>query len=167
MISKQPLSPRTASLHSRYADAECRHSVCVYCAVGCGLNIYVKNGSVVGIEGDESSPVNRGRLCPKGASTLQLVNNPHRVTSVLYRAPGEKQWQTVDTTWALERISTLLMESRERNFIEKNTKGLPVNHVKSVVSLGGSACENETNYLLKKLLCGGLGVLPIENQARL
>ena len=167
MSHKAPLSPRTAVLHSRYRGAEQRHGICPYCAIGCGLIIFLRNGEVVGIEGDPESPVNRGRLCPKGANVLQLLRNPHRVTRVRYRAPYAAQWEERSLDWALDRIAQHVKETRDAHFVEHNDAGLRVNHCRGMATLGGSACDNEENYCIKKLFTGGLGVLAVENQARL
>lgn len=167
MSTREPISPRTAVVHSRCRDAEKRHGVCPYCAVGCGLDIHVRQGEVVSIEGNAQSPVNRGRLCPKGANVLQLVANPHRVTTVRYRAPYATAWEDRPLDWAMDRIAHLVKETRDAGFREHNGDGLRVNACTSIASLGGSACDNEENYLIKKLLTGGLGILAVENQARL
>ncbi len=164
---KEPFSPRTAVCHSRYRDAEKHHSVCLYCAIGCSLSIYKYKGDVVGIEGDDESPVNRGRLCPKGSNTLQVVRSPHRVATVRYRAPYSSLWEDRPMDWAMDRIAQLMKVSREAGFQEKNAAGMTVNTCHSIASLGGSASDNEENYLMKKLFTGGLGMLDVENQARL
>ena len=167
MSHREPISPRTAAVHSRYRNAETRHGVCPYCAIGCGLEIHLRDGEVVGIEGDAQSPVNRGRLCPKGANTLQLARNPHRVTTVRYRAPYATAWEERPLGWAVDRIAQLVKQTRDAGFTEHNAAGMRVNTCTSIASLGGSACDNEENYLIKKLLTGGLGILAVENQARL
>ncbi len=167
MKLKQPLSPRTSALHSRLRGAQITHGVCPYCAIGCAQLIYTKNGQIINIEGDPRSPISHGGLCPKGANTLQLVSNPHRVTKVRYRAPYGDRWEDKPLDWALDRIAQLIKETRDADFVEQNAAGLTVNYVKSIASLGGSANDNEEVYLIKKLLTGGLGILPVENQARL
>lgn len=167
MSPKEPLSPRTASVHSRYRNAEKYHGICPYCAIGCGLEIHVHEGEVVGIEGDAQSPVNRGRLCPKGANTLQLLRNAHRLKTVRYRAPYATQWEERPLDWAMDRIAALVKSTRDQGFVERNGAGRTVNTCKTIASLGGSACDNEENYLIKKLFTGGLGILAVENQARL
>jgi len=129
--------------------------------------VFTKAAKIIAIEGNPASPVNEGRLCPKGANTLQLVANPHRVTTVKYRAPYSDRWEERPLAWAMDRIARLVKETRDRDFVERNAAGLPVNHLKTVASLGGATLDNEENYLIKKLLTGGLGILPIENQARL
>ena len=167
MKLKQPLSPRTAAVHSRLRGATVTHGVCPYCAIGCGQLVYTKDGQIVNIEGDPRSPVSHGGLCPKGANTLQLVANPHRLTTVRYRAPFSDRWEEKPLDWALDRIVHLVKETRDADFVERNAAGITVNHVKTMASLGGSANDNEEVYLIKKLLTGGLGVLALENQARL
>lgn len=167
MKLKQPLSPRTAVIHSRLRGATVTHGVCPYCAIGCGQLVYSRDGQIVNIEGDPRSPVSHGGLCPKGANTLQLVANPHRLKKVKYRAPYSDRWEEKPLEWALDRIAQLVKETRDADFIETNEAGVTVNHLKTIASLGGSANDNEEVYLMRKLLTGGLGVLPVENQARL
>lgn len=167
MTKQEPFSPRTAATQSRLRGAEVTPSVCPYCAIGCGLLVFTKARKVIDIEGNPESPVNEGRLCPKGANTLQLVANPHRLTTVKYRAPYSDRWEEKPLAWAMDRIARLVKDARDRDFVEHNGEGLTVNHLKSVASLGGATLDNEENYLIKKLFTGGLGILPIENQARL
>jgi formate dehydrogenase major subunit len=165
--SHQPFSPQSVLKHSRLRGAAKSHSVCPYCAVGCSQNVYTKNGQIIDIEGDPESPINEGTLCPKGANTYQLVHNPHRITHVMYRAPFSDHWERKPLDWAMERIAQLLKETRDRDFVERDDKGLTVNHLTTVAHLGGATLDNEENYLIKKLFSAGLGILPIENQARI
>jgi formate dehydrogenase major subunit len=111
--------------------------------------------------------VNEGRLCPKGANTFQLVGNPHRVTKVRYRAPNSDHWEEKPLDWAMDRIARLVKEYRDRDFIETNPAGEQVRHVKTIAALGGAALDNEANYLYKKLFTAGMGMVRVENQARL
>ena len=167
MKLRQPFSPRTSAVHSRLRGATVTRGVCPYCAIGCSQLVYTKQGQVINIEGDPRSPVSHGGLCPKGANTLQLVANPHRVTKVRYRAPYSNRWEDKPLDWVLDRIAQLIKETRDADFVEQAANGITVNHVKTIASLGGSANDNEEVYLMKKLLTGGLGILPVENQARL
>ncbi len=167
MKLQQPFSKRTSAVHSRLRGATVTHGVCPYCAVGCSQLVYTKQGQIINIEGDPRSPVSHGGLCPKGANTLQLVANPHRVTKVRYRAPYSERWEDRPLDWVLDRIVQLIKETRDADFVEQTANGITVNHVKTIASLGGSANDNEEVYLMKKLLTGGLGILPVENQARL
>jgi len=136
-------------------------SVCPYCAVGCGQHIYVKDGTVIDIEGNPESPINEGTLCPKGANTYQLASNPHRVTKAMYRAPFSDHWEERPLDWVLDRIAERVKETREADFVDSMA------HLTTIASLGGATMDNEENYLIKKLFNGGLGILPIENQARI
>jgi formate dehydrogenase major subunit len=142
------------------------HGICPYCAVGCSQLSFAKGGEIVAIEGDPRSPVNEGRLCPKGANTLELVSNPHRPTSVKYRAPHSDHWEEKPLAWAVDRIAQLMKQTRDASFVEE-AGGVTVNHVEKMALIGGSANDNEEVYLARKLLTGGLGVLPVENQARI
>jgi formate dehydrogenase major subunit len=163
----QPYSGQTLEKHARIRGATITHSVCPYCAVGCGTNIYTKAGEVIDIEGNPDSPINEGTLCPKGADTFQLHHNPHRVKNVLWRAPYSDHWEVKPLQWAMDRIARLVKDTRDSGYREKNNEGKYVNSVKNIGSLGGATLDNEENYLIKKLLCAGLGVVSIENQARI
>ncbi len=162
----QPFSANTIAKHSRIHDATKVHSVCPYCAVGCSQLIYVKGGKIIDIEGNPDSPINEGTLCPKGANTFQLSVNPHRVKQVMYRAPYSDRWEPRDLEWAMERIAQLTKEAREEGFVEERDGNI-INNMPNVVSLGGATMDNEENYLIKKLFNGGLGMVAIENQARI
>ncbi|SEP72631.1 formate dehydrogenase major subunit [Faunimonas pinastri] len=141
-------------------------SICPYCAVGCAQLIYARNGKVIHVEGDPRSPVNGGRLCPKGAATMGLLNNPERLTTVKYRRPHATDWEEVPLDWAMERIARLTKQTRDETFVEKLADGTVVNHTLGIGVLGGATLDNEENYLMKKVFGGGLGVVAIENQAR-
>jgi len=160
-------SPDTVAKHSRLRGATASVGVCPYCAVGCSQLIYTKRGQIIDIEGNPQSPINEGTLCPKGANTFQLVSNPHRVTRVKYRAPYSAHWEERPLQWAMDRIAHLVKDARDAGFIERDANGLAVNHLKSIAHLGGATLDNEENYLIKKLFCGGLGILSVENQARI
>jgi formate dehydrogenase major subunit len=162
----QPFSPNSVNKKARITGATAVPSVCPYCAVGCSQLVYIKGGKIIDIEGNPESPINAGTLCPKGANTFQLNVNPHRITHVLYRAPFSKYWERRSLDWAMDRIAHLTMEAREEGFVESRD-GKVLNHVTNMFSLGGATMDNEENYLIKKLFNGGLGIIPIENQARI
>ena len=163
----QPFSELTLNKAPRIAGATLVESVCPYCAVGCGLHIYTKGGKVIDIEGNPRSPINQGTLCPKGANSFQLSANEHRVTHVLYRAPYSSHWERKPLEWALDRIAEKVKQTRDEGFTEKDEKGRLLNSVRNMGTLGGATLDNEENYLIKKLFSGGLGVVSIENQARI
>jgi formate dehydrogenase major subunit len=165
--AKQPFSPNSIEKHSRLRGATVSRGVCPYCAVGCGQLVYTKAGKIIDIEGDPESPINEGTLCPKGANTFQLVCNPHRITKVKYRAPYSDHWEERPLDWAMDRIANLVKETRDRHFVERDQNGMLVNRTTAIAHLGGATLDNEENYLIKKLLNGGLGIIPIENQARI
>lgn len=158
----QPYSPQTSEKASRLRGATVTVGLCPYCAVGCGQLIYTKGGRLIDIEGDPRSPINEGTLCPKGANAFQLAVNPHRVTNVLYRAPHSDQWETKSLDWALEQIAQRVKAARD-----KELAGVTAHSVRTIGTLGGATIDNEENYLIKKLFGGGLGVVSIENQARI
>jgi formate dehydrogenase major subunit len=142
-------------------------SICPYCAVGCAQRVYARGNQVIHIEGDRSSPINEGTLCPKGAATLSWMQNPNRLTTVKYRAPYSDHWEERPLDWAMERIAQLVKQTRDETFVRQLPDGTTVNHTLAMAELGGATLDNEENYLIKKLLCGGLGMVWIENQARI
>ncbi len=142
-------------------------SVCPYCAVGCSVLIYAKNGRPIHIEGNPQSPVNQGTLCPKGATTFGLLTSEQRFNKVLYRAPHSERWQEKPLGWAMMRIAELAKRTRDETFVERLPDGKRVNHTLAIGSLGGATLDNEENYLIKKLFGAGLGMVWIENQARI
>jgi formate dehydrogenase major subunit len=141
-------------------------SICPYCAVGCAQLVYARNGRVIHVEGDPRSPVNQGTLCPKGAATFGLLTSPLRLSRVLYRAPHSDRWEERPLAWAMERIAQLAKRTRDETFVQALPDGTEVNHTLGMASLGGATLDNEENYLIKKLFGGGLGMVWIENQAR-
>jgi formate dehydrogenase major subunit len=163
----QPFSPETTRKTLRIRDAKLFHSVCPYCAVGCGLNVYVKDGKVIDIEGNPDSPINRGTLCPKGSATFQYTVNPSRLTQVLYRAPYSDHWEVKSLDWAMEQIAQRVKKTRDETFVERLPDGREINQTQGIASLGGATLDIEENYLIKKLFSGGLGIASIENQARI
>jgi formate dehydrogenase major subunit len=144
-------------------------SVCPYCAVGCGQDVYVESGPdgerVTQIEGDPDSPVSRGRLCPKGAASLQLTTGSAREYGVLYRRPHGTDWERLDLDTAMDMIADRVIETR-RAYWQDEVDGKRVNRTMGFASLGGATLDNEENYLIKKLFTA-LGAIQIENQARI
>lgn len=158
-------SPYTESLRPRTDRADrVVQSVCPYCAVGCGQQVYVKDEKVVQIEGDPDSPVSRGRLCPKGSATLQLTTGPAREHQVLYRRPYSGDWETLDLETAMDMVAERVIRTRRETW-EWEHEGMRTARTMGIASLGGATLDNEENYLIKKLLTG-LGVVQVENQAR-
>jgi formate dehydrogenase major subunit len=141
-------------------------SICPYCAVGCAQLVYAKSGKAIQIEGDPRSPINQGTLCPKGAATLGLLNSPERINTARYRAPYSRRWIEVSLEWAMDRIAQRVKQTRDETFVEKLPNGTTVNHTLGIGHLGGATLDNEENYLIKKLFAGGLGMVWVENQAR-
>jgi formate dehydrogenase major subunit len=160
-------SPTTRGTLSRTATADrVVQSVCPYCAVGCGQRVYVKDEKVIQIEGDPDSPISRGRLCPKGSASEQLVNSPGRQTQVLYRAPRATEWQRLDRETAIEMIADRFIESRRNGWQDRDDQGRLLRRTMGIASLGGATLDNEENYLIKKLFTAA-GAIQIENQARI
>src|SRR3954467_6890548 len=149
---KAAQSRHTAQLRPRTEAAEkMTRSVCPYCAVGCGQRVWSQDGKVVQIEGDPDSPVSRGRLCPKGSASEQLVNNPGRVRHVLYRRPGGTDWEQMPRATAVEMIAQRFVESRRSGWQDTDEHGRPLRRTMAIASLGGATLDNEENYLIKKL----------------
>lgn len=163
----QPFSQHSLEKQPRIRNATATESVCPYCAVGCGTLIYTKGGEVIDIEGNPNSPINEGTLCPKGANIFQLHHNPHRLKTVLWRAPYSDHWEIKPLDWAMDRIAHLTKTTRDEGYREKSDQGLYLNAVTNIGSLGGATLDNEENYLMKKLFAGGLQIVSIENQARI
>jgi formate dehydrogenase major subunit len=163
----QPYSPQTSEKASRLRGATVTEGLCPYCAVGCGQLIYTKGGQLIDIEGDPRSPINEGTLCPKGANAFQLAVNAHRVTTVLYRAPYSDKWETKSLDWAMEQIAQRVKAARDKELAAHSQAGKADRAVRTIGTLGGATIDNEENYLIKKLFNGGLGVVSIENQARI
>jgi formate dehydrogenase major subunit len=161
------LAPATARAQQlRIRDAKSTPSVCPYCAVGCATIVRTIGGEIVNIEGDPRSPHNEGCLCPKGAATYQLHKNPNRATKVLHRGPGATGWEEVELDWAMDRVAELVKKTRDETFVERLANGSLVNHTTAIFALGGATLDNEWNHMQQKLL-RGLGVVAIENQARI
>ena len=161
------LGPAVArAQEARIKDAKAYPSVCPYCAVGCGTLVHTVDGTIVNIEGNPKSPVNEGTLCPKGAAIYQLHINPNRATKVLHRAPGATEWEAWDLERAMDRVAELVKKTRDETFVERTADGRALNHTLAIFSLGGATMDNEWNHPQQKLL-RGLGVVAIENQARI
>jgi formate dehydrogenase major subunit len=155
----QTLVPRTVTAEKVVK------SVCPYCAVGCGQNVYVRDGRVTQVEGDPDSPVSRGRLCPKGSATKQLVTGAARETRVLYRRPYAAHWEQLDLDTAMDMIADRVLRSRREGW-QDEVDGKKVSRTLGFASLGGATLDNEENYLIKKLFTA-MGAVQIENQARI
>jgi formate dehydrogenase major subunit len=167
-LGKAAQSQRSASLRPRIAEAErVVQSICPYCAVGCGQLVYVKDGEVAQIEGDPASPISRGRLCPKGAASRNYVQSPRREYKVRYRRPFGTRWEELPLDEAMEMIADRIIKTRDETWQEKDEdKGFPLRRTMGIANLGGATLDNEENYLIKKL-CVGLGIVQVENQARI
>ncbi|QYL26264.1 Formate dehydrogenase subunit alpha precursor [Mycobacterium shottsii] len=160
-------SKRSAQLQPRTASAdEVAHSVCPFCAVGCAQKVYVKDGKVVQIEGNPDSPISRGRLCPKGSASKQLVTGAQRETTVRYRAPYATEWQDLDLETAMDMVADRVLDARSKGWQDFDADRHTLRRTLGIASLGGATLENEENYLIKKLFTA-LGALQIENQARI
>jgi formate dehydrogenase major subunit len=162
----ESMSEHTRNLRPKNEGAKIARSVCPYCAVGCGQLIFHRDGKLVSIEGDPASPVSRGRLCPKGSDSFELLTHSRRLTKVKYRRPFSKVWEELDLETAMDMIADRLWDSRERSFVE-NREGQTLMQTTAIGHLGGATLDNEENYLIKKMFSAGLGMVCISNQARI
>ena len=159
-------SKRTEQLRPRIAAADkVVKSVCPYCAVGCGQDVYVQDGRVTQIEGDPASPGSRGRLCPKGSASLQLTTGSAREYEVLYRRPHGTEWEHLKLDTAMDMIADRVIAARREGW-QWERDGQRTRRTMGFASLGGATLDNEENYLIKKLFTA-LGAIQIENQARI
>jgi formate dehydrogenase major subunit len=149
-------------------------STCPYCSVSCGVIIHTLGDksrnvapTVVHVEGDPDHPINQGTLCPKGITLKQNIVNDRRLTTVKYRAPGSRAWEDKPWDWAIDRIARLVKDARDKHLIERDAKGRAINALTAVGVIGGCTDTNEANYLLVKAFRAGLGVIPLEQQARI
>jgi formate dehydrogenase major subunit len=160
-LGKAAQSKRSKTLRPRLERADhVVQSVCPYCAVGCGQLVYVEGGEVSHIEGDPASPISRGRLCPKGQASKSYVQSPLREYKVKYRRPYGRHWEELSLDQAMERIAERIIETRAASWDAENNRTLALGN------LGGATLDNEENYLIKKLMTA-LGVVSVENQARI
>jgi formate dehydrogenase major subunit len=160
-LGKAAQSERSRALRPRIEPADhVAQSICPYCAVGCGQLVYVAGGEVTHIEGDPASPISRGRLCPKGQASKSYVQGPYREYKVKYRRPYGTSWEELGLDDAMEMIADRIVETRAANWDAENNRTLAIGN------LGGATLDNEENYLIKKL-CVALGIVQVENQARI
>ena len=160
-------APERASLTPRTVQADrVVDSVCPFCAVGCAQKVFVKDEKIVQIEGNPASPVSRGRLCPKGSASLQLVSSPTRVTTVRYRRPHGTEWEDLDRDTAMDMIADRVIRTRKEFWEWEDEQGRRTRRTLGIASLGGATLDNEENYLMKKLYTA-MGAIQIENQARI
>jgi formate dehydrogenase major subunit len=160
-------SPVTDRLTARTDEAdEVVASICPFCAVGCAQRIFVQDGEITHVEGDPDSPISRGRLCPRGSSTREMVTGPSRELQVRYRRPGGTDWEDLDLDTAMDMIADRVIAARDAGWEDHDANGSPLQRTRGFGSLGGAALDNEENYLLKKLFTA-LGAIQIENQARI
>jgi formate dehydrogenase major subunit len=157
----EAMSSRTLTLRPKTDGASVARSICPYCGVGCGQLVYHRGGKIIAVEGDPESPISRGRLCPKGSASFELLTHPARATKVKYRAPHATEWREMSLEEATQRVAERVWESRERTFNEDHM------HTTAIAHLGGATLDVEENYLIKKLFTAGLGMVCLSNQARI
>jgi formate dehydrogenase major subunit len=166
-LGRAAQSKRSKTLKPRIEQADHTvQSICPYCAVGCGQLVHVKGGEVIHIEGDPTSPISRGRLCPKGQASKSYVQSPLREYRVKYRPPYGTAWQELDLDEAMEMIAQRIIDTRAETWRAETEDGNPANRTLAIGNLGGATLDNEENYLIKKLMTA-LGVVQVENQARI
>ncbi len=159
-------SSSTRRAGARVAGLKVTESVCPYCAVGCGQLVYTRDGELVDIEGNPRSPINQGTLCPKGAASRQLIQQPGRLTKVSYRRPGGSEWEELELDEAMDMIAERVISARENGWQDVDRRGWRVDRTLGFAHLGGATLDNEENYLIKKLFTA-MGAIQIENQARI
>ena len=160
-------SERSARLTPRTETADrVVGSVCPYCAVGCAQRVYVEGEEVTQIEGDPDSPISRGRLCPKGAASRDLVTSARREHMVKYRRRHGTAWEELPLDRAMEMIADRVLATRAATWEDTDDQGRALRRTMGIASLGGATLDNEENYLMKKLY-SALGVVQVENQARI
>ena len=166
-LGESARSPRSDQLRPRTERADrVVKSICPYCGVGCGQLVYVEDGKITDIEGDPDSPISEGCLCPKGAATMQLVTGDHRERRVLYRRPGGTRWEPIPLDVAMEMVAERVQRTREEHWEQRLPSGQGVARTMAIAHIGGATLDNEENYLLKKLY-SALGIIQVENQARI
>src|ERR1043166_6698349 len=166
-LGKAAQSERSRRLRARIGEADgVARSICPFCAVGCGQLVYVKDGEVTHIEGDPASPISRGRLCPKGQASKSYVQSPLREYKVKYRRPYGTRWEELSLDEAMEMIAQRVIDTRAETWQDETEDGNPANRTMGIGNLGGATLDNEENYLIKKL-CVALGIVQVENQARI
>jgi formate dehydrogenase major subunit len=160
-------SPRSDHLEPRTSQADrVVDTVCPFCAVGCAQKVFVKDEKIIQIEGNPASPISRGRLCPKGSASMQLVTSPTRVTTVRYRRPHGTEWEDLDLETAMDMIADRVIKTRKEFWEWEDDQGRRTRRTLGIASLGGATLDNEENYVMKKLYTA-MGALQIENQARI
>jgi formate dehydrogenase major subunit len=164
---KAAQSGRSATLRPRIDESDrVVDSICPFCAVGCAQHVYVKDGEVTQIEGDPASPISRGRLCPKGAASKNMIQGPRREYTVKYRRPYGRSWEGLSLEKAMDMIADRVLKTRAETWEETDEQGNLLRRTMGIANLGGATLDNEENYLIKKLMVG-LGVVQVENQARI
>lgn len=166
-LGETAYSERTRALRPRTEEADrVVGSICPYCGVGCAQLVYVQDERITDIEGDPASPISEGCLCPKGAATFQLVTGSHRHHHVLYRRPYATAWERLDLETAMDMVAERIARARDTRWEETLDDGRAVHRTMALAHLGGATLDNEENYLLKKLYTA-LGIVQVENQARI
>jgi formate dehydrogenase major subunit len=160
-LGRAARSERSRTLKPRIDEVDHTvRSICPFCAVGCAQLVYVKDGEVTQIEGDPASPISRGRLCPKGAASKNMHDGPLREYKVKYRRPYGTRWEELSLDDAMNMIADRIVDARAADWDPQNRRTM------SIANLGGATLDNEENYLIKKL-CMALGIVQVENQARI
>ena len=128
-------------------------TTCPYCGVGCGLNLQVLDGRIVGVLPAKPHPVSDGKLCVKGWNAAQFIHHPDRLTQPLVRKNGT----LVETSW--DEALALVAEKLGAIRAESGSG--------SIGMLSSAKCTNEENYLFQKLSRAVLGTNNIDHCARL
>jgi len=147
-------------------------SICPYCSVSCGVIVHTRGDGkntrrdLVHVEGDPDHPVNRGTLCPKGATLKHYIQNDRRLAKVRYRAPGASEWTSMSWDDAIDKIARRIKKTRDESFIARDAQGRTVNRLESIAAIGGCTDTNEFNWLFQKV-ARAWGVAHLEQQSRI
>jgi formate dehydrogenase major subunit len=160
-----PVKAHAVELRKNLAEATRTTSICPYCGVGCGFVVDTAGGAVINIEGDPDHPINQGTACSKGSSLYQMANNENRLTTVMYRGPGDSEWSPISYQDAINQVARKIKDSRDATFETENADGATVNRTLGIGSLGSAALDNEECWLYQKML-RAFGLVYIEHQAR-
>jgi formate dehydrogenase major subunit len=165
-LGPSAVSRKTKKAGARIAGLKVTESICPYCAVGCSQLVYTRGGELIDVEGNPRSPINQGTLCPKGSASRQLVQQPGRLTKVLYRRPRGTEWEEIPLEQAMDMIAERVVAARENGWQDRDSRGWSVDRTMGFAHLGGATLDNEENYLIKKLFTA-MGAVQVENQARI
>ncbi len=128
---------------------ECVPTICPYCSCGCGINLIVRDGQIIGQEPWKEHPINEGANCPKGKNAYEFLYGEDRLKTPLIRKNGQLQEASWDE--ALDLVASKFKEATPETF----------------GSLGSGKTSNEESYILQKFVRVVMGTNTIEYVGRL